>query len=402
MKPSLYNAILNAVLTSGGVETTVSVNTMETLDGEVLSMSYLSPFTKGYIIVDPLAQFGTQPEIISFTGIDTTNLEFTGCIRGLSSVTTGVVAANVTYHGTGTPVIISWGAQDISDLITYINSLISGANGNATGSVYGLTKLTQDPAITNTPIAVGVNTSLSGTAISTTNKAVDQAYIATQNNGYAADAGSTDTYAITLSPVPAAYTAGMAVRFKANTLNTGAATLNVNALGAKTIKKNFNADLVTGDILAGQFIEVIYDGTNFQLLSPSSLGTIVGNGTGTHDLSVNGTDTIPHGLGKIPKLVRVAASSPGNGSSGNTCTWATSTYANSVQASVITAMEVGTSTVSYSSVSAMFLQFASNSSVGSNVYSVAAITVDATNIYIAWTKNGSASGSSQYVWDALA
>ena len=85
---------------------------------------------------------------------------------------------------------------------------------------------------------------------------------------YAADAGSTDTYAITLSPVPAAYTTGMVVRFKANTVNTGAATLNVNSLGAKTIVKHLNLTLANSDIKANQLVEVIYDGTNFQLLSP--------------------------------------------------------------------------------------------------------------------------------------
>lgn len=90
---------------------------------------------------------------------------------------------------------------------------------------------------------------------------------------YAADAGANDTYAITLAPAPTAYTTGMVVNFKANTLNTGAATLNVNSLGAKTIKKSYNSDLETGDILANQLVSVIYDGTNFQLLSRSSLAT---------------------------------------------------------------------------------------------------------------------------------
>ena len=85
---------------------------------------------------------------------------------------------------------------------------------------------------------------------------------------YAADAGSTDDYAITLAPAPSAYATGQTFRFKANTANTGASTLNVNGLGAKTIKKNYNSDLATGDILANQLVEVIYDGTNFQMLSP--------------------------------------------------------------------------------------------------------------------------------------
>jgi hypothetical protein len=83
---------------------------------------------------------------------------------------------------------------------------------------------------------------------------------------YAADAVGTDSYAITLSPVPTAYTTGMRVFMNAGTANTGACTLNVNALGVKAIKKEVSVDLQTGDILANQIIELVYDGTNFQLV----------------------------------------------------------------------------------------------------------------------------------------
>lgn len=82
---------------------------------------------------------------------------------------------------------------------------------------------------------------------------------------YAADAGGSDDYAITLVPTPAAYTEGQTFVFKANTANTGSATLNVNGLGAKTIKKNHDQDLETGDIEAASIIVVTYDGTNFQM-----------------------------------------------------------------------------------------------------------------------------------------
>ena len=58
----------------------------------------------------------------------------------------------------------------------------------------------------------------------------------------------------------------MVVYFKANTVNTGAATLNVNSLGAKTIVKGVSTTLNDGDIAAGQFCTVIYDGTNFVTL----------------------------------------------------------------------------------------------------------------------------------------
>jgi hypothetical protein len=91
--------------------------------------------------------------------------------------------------------------------------------------------------------------------------------------GYAADAGASDTYAVTLPIVPSSYYTGMIVEFKANTANTGAATLNVNSLGAKTIKKNATSDLSDNDIAANQIVQVIYDGTNFQLLSPTAVAS---------------------------------------------------------------------------------------------------------------------------------
>lgn len=63
------------------------------------------------------------------------------------------------------------------------------------------------------------------------------------------------------------YTTGMNLYVNISVANTGAATLQINALAAKTIKKLHDQDLVTGDIEVGQIIHVIYDGTNFQMLS---------------------------------------------------------------------------------------------------------------------------------------
>lgn len=97
---------------------------------------------------------------------------------------------------------------------------------------------------------------------------------------YAADAGSTDAYAITLSPSPGSYQTGALYRFKANTANTGAATLNINSIGAVTIKKvagGITTDLDNNDIRVGQFVDVVYDGTNFQM--QSTLGN-AGSGGG--------------------------------------------------------------------------------------------------------------------------
>lgn len=84
------------------------------------------------------------------------------------------------------------------------------------------------------------------------------------------DAGSSDAYAVAMTPTVRAYAdiTGIPVVFKANTVNTGACTLNLDSLGAIAIKKEKDQDPATGDIKAGQWVLVVYDGTNFQMLSP--------------------------------------------------------------------------------------------------------------------------------------
>lgn len=81
------------------------------------------------------------------------------------------------------------------------------------------------------------------------------------------DAGSTDTYACSFSPAPSSYVSGVTYRFVANTVNTGAATINFNSLGAKTIKKLHDQDLADGDIESGSVVVLVYDGTNMQMVS---------------------------------------------------------------------------------------------------------------------------------------
>jgi hypothetical protein len=88
---------------------------------------------------------------------------------------------------------------------------------------------------------------------------------------YCLDTSSSSTaYACSLSPAIASYATGACHRFKAGLANTAAATINFNALGAKTIKKvagGVTTDLVANDIRAGQVVTVCYDGTNMQMQS---------------------------------------------------------------------------------------------------------------------------------------
>jgi hypothetical protein len=133
-------------------------------------------------------------------------------------------------------------------------------------------------------------------------------------NDYAASATGNDAYAITISPAITAYAAGQVFTFKADVANTAAATLNVSGLGAKTIKKQGNRDLATGDIIAGQMVMVEYDGTDMQLLSAQA-GTRVKVVNSTRTTGT-GTQSIT-GVGFKPRLVEIKASKTVNGISSN-------------------------------------------------------------------------------------
>ena len=87
---------------------------------------------------------------------------------------------------------------------------------------------------------------------------------------YAAGAG-TDTYTATLVPAVTAYTTGMKMLIlfaNANTVTTP--TLNVNSLGAKTIKRQTGTALVVGDIQASWLALLEYNGTDMILLNPAT------------------------------------------------------------------------------------------------------------------------------------
>lgn len=99
-----------------------------------------------------------------------------------------------------------------------------------------------------------------------------------QNNEFTyAAATGTNAIAITLAKAPAAYAAGQSFKFKAANTISGSATLNVNSLGAKTLKKKdvsggTLAALTSGDIIAGAVYTAFYDGTDMILESIDSGG----------------------------------------------------------------------------------------------------------------------------------
>lgn len=126
-----------------------------------------------------------------------------------------------------------------------------------------LTKDGQNSPSANLPMNGKKHTNVANAAASNEYLAAGQY----QDGGiiYGTTTGSANAYVLTLGVSITSYTAGLTLRFKANFANTGAATLNVDGLGAVTIKKDTSVDLAANDIIVDQIVQVTYDGTNFQV-----------------------------------------------------------------------------------------------------------------------------------------
>lgn len=329
-------------------------------------------------------------------------------------------ATPLSYDGTAT---ISTANQLATK--AYVDGVAIAGAADASTTVKGISKMSVAPVSASSPIAVGdndgrvptqgENDALVGNntdiAVGTGNKMVTQTGLQHNAEKYAADAGANDTYVITLSPVPTSYTNGMVVYFKANTANTGAATINVNSLGAKTIVKGVNTTLANNDILAGQLCTVIYDGTNFVLQSPVSTNLasnpLYTNGVTTYDLTTaSGTQTIAHGLGMSPKYIRVTWVF----SISNSATLTNRFYGYGVyNGTTISSINGGTQPGGGGS-AANYNTSTSNSAIilysqggGSTDQSQTAVpTFDSTNISLTWTKAGTPTGTILIMWEAFA
>lgn len=279
MQINFYTASLAQSLSQGGAESEVYVSSITTLDGETISTSDFSVLGKGYLTIDP--QSSQRVERISFTGVDSTGIGFTGAVRGLfNKGGTGSTSTNAQYHPVGSPVIIAFGADDIFDLVAYMNALVLAGAPNASTTTKGIVQLA-------TQAQVDARTTTGSTSALLTLTPDKQRSVLLSD--YIADTGTANVYAIAPVPAISSYAIGQSFSFKAANANSGTSTLNVNGLGAKNIFKVQNGSLgvlASGDILTGQVIQVEYDGSEFQVTSnlPSSINnlglpTIFGDGS---------------------------------------------------------------------------------------------------------------------------
>lgn len=97
-------------------------------------------------------------------------------------------------------------------------------------------------------------------------------------NGSISTSGSSSAYVLAASRTISAIAVGDSFIFKANHASTGATTIAIDGLATKSIKKLHDQAIAANDIENGSICHIVYDGTNFQLISSlatSGLANIV-------------------------------------------------------------------------------------------------------------------------------
>lgn len=119
-------------------------------------------------------------------------------------------------------------------------------------------------------------------------------------NGALTATGTADAQRLAPNRTVTAYVRGDVYAFRPVADNTGACTLNVSSLGAKSIKTPIGTDPLAGALDTSSVATVIYDGTNFVLVSGAGSASFTNlTATGTVTLSGVPSDstTITAGAG---------------------------------------------------------------------------------------------------------
>jgi hypothetical protein len=102
--------------------------------------------------------------------------------------------------------------------------------------------------------------------------------VRSQRMNYAEDSGSVNSLSVAYDPPMTSYTVGLPLRVKVKNTITGPATIDAGA-GRVQIKKPGGAQLAANDFYAGDIVELVYDGTNFQAINFGGTGTGGGGST---------------------------------------------------------------------------------------------------------------------------
>ncbi|MCZ7893309.1 DUF2793 domain-containing protein [Agrobacterium salinitolerans] len=135
---------------------------------------------------------------------------------------------------------------------------------------------------------------------------------------YAVAGGTANALTATISPAPAALTAGMKLRLKIASTNTGAATLNVNGLGAVSIRKADLSASEARDLVKDAVVDFTYDGTFWQI-SGSYVSSLPARHTATYADAGTYTFVVPDGVYWIYARVWGGGGGGGGASNNNAC-----------------------------------------------------------------------------------
>lgn len=103
-------------------------------------------------------------------------------------------------------------------------------------------------------------------SLGNTIRTVDQVINVQQTSGYGGtDTGTATAYVLTYAASFTTYANGVTVTFLPANTNTGAATININGIGAVSITNPDGSALQAGQIVSGQLVSLVYQGTSFHL-----------------------------------------------------------------------------------------------------------------------------------------
>jgi len=127
---------------------------------------------------------------------------------------------------------------------------------------------------------------------------VDASYVSP--NYYEATTGAVSSYATNLM-----------INLQLNISITGSTTININALGVKTLKKmnveGTKSNLASGDLRANRYYFFIYDATDFVLIGSSIASQISIAGTASNYVSISGSNVLVDST--VPILTGVSSGS---------------------------------------------------------------------------------------------
>ena len=180
------------------------------------------------------------------------------------------------FNGSGTFVINSTGQPVVTGTVISSSAFNALTADLATGLTTTLTKDGQTTPTANIPMGTFKITGM-GAGTSSTD-AVNLSQLQNSTGTFLTVTG-TDTIAGTVSPSLTAYAVGQIFAFVAAATNTGAVTINISSLGAKSITRLGATALVAGDLIINSVAFIVYDGTQFQLLNPNTFTNLKVSGT---------------------------------------------------------------------------------------------------------------------------